>query len=123
MPSDFSFLPALPEIIMAVGALALLMLGVFGGNRVVTLVTYLAVILLALVLLVVALLPADGVTFNGAFVLDPFARLMKILVLIGSGVAIVMSVGFARAAEVRAFRVPGAHRHRHARHDADDLGQ
>ncbi len=46
MPSDFSILPVLPEIILAVGALALLMVGVFGGTRMINLVTYLAVALL-----------------------------------------------------------------------------
>ena len=106
MPSDFSFLPVLPETILAVGALALLMIGVFGGQRVVSLVTYLAVGLLALALIVILFLPADGITFNGAFVVDPFARFMKVLVLIGSGVAIIMSVGFARAAKFERFEYP-----------------
>ncbi len=106
MPSDFSFLPVLPEIILAVGALVLLMIGVFAGTRVVTLVTMLAVGLLALALLVIIFVPADGVTFNGAFVVDPFARFMKILVLIGSGVAIIMSSGFARLQKFERFEYP-----------------
>jgi NADH-quinone oxidoreductase subunit N len=107
MPIDFSFLPVLPEAIMALGALALLMIGVFGrGQRVVSVVTALAVALLAVVLLVVVFVPAYGVTFNGAFVIDPFARLMKVLVLIGSGVAIVMSAGFARAQKFERFEYP-----------------
>ncbi|MEP0941590.1 MAG: NADH-quinone oxidoreductase subunit NuoN, partial [Rhizobiaceae bacterium] len=37
---------------------------------------------------------------------DPFARLMKILVLIGSGVAIAMSVGFARLENFDRFEYP-----------------
>lgn len=106
MPSDFSLLPALPEILLAVGALALLMVGVFGGARVVTLVTYLAVALLAVVLLVILFVPAHGVTFSDAFVVDPFARLMKVLVLIGSGVAIIMSVGFNRTQKFERFEYP-----------------
>ena len=106
MPTDFSILPALPEVMLAVGALALLMVGVFGGTRIVTVVTFLAVALLAATLLVVVLVPGNGVTFNGAFVVDPFARLMKVLVLIGSGVAIIMSVGFARAQKFERFEYP-----------------
>ncbi|MEP2558030.1 MAG: NADH-quinone oxidoreductase subunit NuoN, partial [Rhizobiaceae bacterium] len=51
-------------------------------------------------------LPADGEAFHGAFVMDPFARLMKILVLIGSGVAIAMSVGFARLENFDRFEYP-----------------
>ncbi len=106
MPIDFAIMPALPEIVLAVGALALLMVGVFGGRRAITVVTTLAVALLALALAVVITTPASGVTFNGAFVFDPFARLMKVLVLIGSGVAIVMSAGFARAQKFERFEYP-----------------
>ncbi len=35
----------------------------------------------------------EGVLFNGAFVTDAFCRFMKVLALVGSVVALVMSVG------------------------------
>src|SRR4029079_10807416 len=47
-----------------------------------------------------------GTTFNGAFAVDPFARLMKILVLIGSGAAIVLCVGYARSERFERFEYP-----------------
>jgi NADH-quinone oxidoreductase subunit N len=106
MPMDFSILPVLPEVILAVGALALLMLGVFGGARTVGAVTFLAVCLLFVALLAVVFVPGNGVSFNGAFVVDPFARLMKVLTLIGSGVAIIMSWGYARAEKFDRFEYP-----------------
>ncbi len=107
MPSDFAFLPALPEIVLAVGALALLMVGVFGGDRAVSLVTTLSVLLIIAAGVIVAMLPNETVvTFNGSFVFDPFARLMKILTLIGSGTAIVMSVGYAREHKFERFEYP-----------------
>ena len=46
-------------------------------------------------------------TFGGSFVVDDFARFLKLLALAGSAVAIVMSLdylGARAAAEVRIFR-------------------
>jgi len=105
MPVDYSFLPALPEIVMAAGALFLLMLGVFGGQRIVGSVTSFSVVLIAAVIIMVLAIPGDT-AFNGTFVVDPFARLMKTLALIGSGVAIVMSMGYARAEKFERFEYP-----------------
>jgi NADH-quinone oxidoreductase subunit N len=93
MPVDLAFLPALPEIVLAVGVLILLMVGAFGGNRAVPIVTALAIALIVFAALGRLFMPTAGVAFDGAFVSDPFARFMKLLVLIGSGVAIVMSIG------------------------------
>ena len=106
MPADFSLLPALPELILAVGAMALLMIGVFAGERSVPVVTALAVALIAAALVALVTVSENASAFSGAFVLDPFARLMKILVLIGSGVAIVMSVGYIRLHRFERFEYP-----------------
>ncbi len=57
-------------------------------------VSYLAIALIVLAAAVVLILQNGGIYFNGAFVIDPFSRLIKLLVLIGSGVAIVMSINF-----------------------------
>eukprot|EP01037_Dinobryon_pediforme_P025034 gene25034-27039_t len=86
-----NFAPALPEIVLAVAAMALLMIGVFRGERSVGLVTGLALLAVIVVLGMLVLAPHYGATFGGAFVVDPFARFMKIIALIGSGLAIVMS--------------------------------
>ena len=106
MPADFTILPALPEIILALGALALLMIGAFGGDRATPVVTGLSVALIVVAAVGLILMPAEGETFNGAFVLDPFARFMKVVTLIGSGVAIAMSVGYARAQKFERFEYP-----------------
>ena len=110
MPIDATTLPdlmpALPEIILAVGALVLLMIGVFSGERSTSTVTILAIGLIVVAGAVLVVAPAEGTTFNGAFILDPFARFMKVLALIGSGVAIVMSIGYARAQKFERFEYP-----------------
>ncbi len=87
---------ALPEIVLAVGAMALLMIGAFSNQRSSSTVSGLAMALLVASGFILLRSSDTGVAFHGAFILDDFARLMKILVLIGSVLAIVMSVNFMR---------------------------
>jgi NADH-quinone oxidoreductase subunit N len=109
--TDFaSLLPslaiALPEIVMAVGALVLLMIGVFGGRAAYSLVTGLSIALIIICAMLLAMYGEDGVAFNNAFALDAFARLMKILALIGSAVALAMSVTHVRLERFESFEFP-----------------
>ena len=82
---------ATPELLLGIGAMVLLMVGVFMGETSTRIVTGLSVALIVLAGIWLIWSPGEGEAFHGAFVMDPFARLMKILVLIGSGVAIAMS--------------------------------
>ncbi|MCJ8308524.1 MAG: NADH-quinone oxidoreductase subunit NuoN [Hyphomicrobiales bacterium] len=97
---------ATPELMLGIGAMVLLMVGVFMGETSTRIVTGLSVALIVLAGIWLIWSPAGGEAFHGAFVMDPFARLMKILVLIGSGVAIAMSVGFARLENFDRFEYP-----------------
>ena len=97
---------ALPEVLLAIGAMVLLMVGVFSGEASNRIVTGLSVALLVVAGLLLYWYPQSGDAFNGAFIMDPFARLMKIMVIIGSAAAIVMSVGFARRENFAAFEYP-----------------
>lgn len=101
-----SIVLATPEIILAVAAMVLLMIGVFSGKRANTTVTGLSVAVLIGVGGWVLLLSGDGQAFGGAFINDAFARLFKVLVLIGSVVTLVMSVGFAKAEKFDKFEYP-----------------
>ena len=84
-------MPAMPEILLAIGALALLMVGVFVGEKSVGVVTWGAVLALAVALVWVLIGPTAASAFGGTFVVDPFSTFMKVLALIGSAVAIVLS--------------------------------
>src|SRR4051794_15691048 len=86
-----------PELIVAIGAMVLLMIGVYSGERANTTVTGLAVALLIAAAAWLVLFGHDGQAFGTAFVNDAFARFMKVLALLGSAVALIMSVGFAKA--------------------------
>ncbi|MFC5583705.1 NADH-quinone oxidoreductase subunit NuoN [Nitratireductor kimnyeongensis] len=101
-----SLILATPELVLAMGAMALLMVGVFSGPRANSTVTGLAVALLVAVIALMVIFPADGRAFGGAFVSDAFARFMKILTLVGSVVTLVMSVGFAKAEKFDKFEFP-----------------
>jgi len=92
-----AFMPLLPEIVLGLGAMALLMFGVFRGNLTVPVVDFAAIALLAVAGILLLLLPAGKlVSFGGSFVVDDFARFLKILALTGSAAAIAMSLDYAK---------------------------
>ena len=94
-----------PELILAVGAMVLLMIGVFSGERAYSVVNGLAVLVLIAAGAWV-LTANNGGAFDGAFVSDPFARFMKILTLVGSALTLIMSTGFAREQKFDKFEYP-----------------
>jgi NADH-quinone oxidoreductase subunit N len=89
--------PAYPEIVLAIGALVILLAGVlFQGRRHATVLTAVSAAFLVALAAAVVMNPAYGTLFNGAFVADDFARFMKVLVLGGSGIALLLSFSNAR---------------------------
>ena len=98
-----NLIPALPEIFMACVAMALLMFGAFqknGGDKneeikQTRLISYLGVVTLILTMLLVTTVNGSTMTtFNGLFVIDAFACFFKVLVLIASALAIVISQSY-----------------------------
>ena len=97
-------LPALPEIVLACGAMLLLMLGVFRGERSTGMVNVLALVLLIAVGALVCRLPPGKLSaFGGSFVVDDFARFLKLLTLIGSVGAILLSLDYMRTQKQQKF--------------------
>src|SRR3954471_17021765 len=84
--------PIVPELILAIGAMALLMLGAYRQNST-SLVNFGAIILLIAAAFAVVMVP-NGKLFGGSFIVDDFARFLKILTYIGSAFAIVMSLDY-----------------------------
>jgi len=92
-----ALLPALPEIVLALGAMALLMVGAY-RERGVQVVNAIAFVLLILAAFIVCALPSGKlVTFGGSFVVDDFARVLKVLTLIGSAATIVLARDYLAA--------------------------
>lgn len=102
---DFAI--ALPEILLAVGALALLMYGVFVGEKSFRAVSYASIGVIVLAAILVATGGSERVlTFGDSFIVDGFARFVKLLVLIGSAAAIIMSMDYLKAEKVERFEYP-----------------
>ncbi len=93
--AGYPLLPVLPELVLAAGAMVLLMLGAYRGQQTTSLVTGLAICLMVLVGGLELLLPAGKLTtFAGGFIVDDFARFLKILTLIGSVATLVLSAEY-----------------------------
>ena len=102
-----SLFPVLPEIVLALGAMALLMYGAFAGERTAMAVSWLSIALLILVGAVIVWMPGTKmVAFGGSFVVDQFARFLKLLALAGSAVAILMSLGYLASERQLRFEYP-----------------
>src|ERR1700722_10994384 len=102
-----SIQPILPELILAFGAMVLLMFGVVRGDQSTASVSGLAIVLLVAAAGVVVTEPAGKVVaFHGSFVLDDYARFLKLLALAGSAVAILMSIEFLGATGKQKFEYP-----------------
>src|SRR6202043_1470424 len=91
--AGYQLLPVLPELVLALGAMALLMLGAYRGPQTTGLVTGLAVCLLVVTGMLELWLPG-GKTFGGSFIVDDFAKFLKILALIGSIATLVLSIEY-----------------------------
>jgi NADH-quinone oxidoreductase subunit N len=92
-----TLVPLLPEFVLGIGAMALLMLGAFGGEGTTRTVDVAAIALIVIAGIVLVILPAGKLaTFGGSFVVDDFARYLKILALIGSAAAILLSLDYTK---------------------------
>ncbi len=99
--------PVLPELVLAAGALVLLMIGAFAGHRSLAVINTLSLLLItAVAAMVVTMAPGKHVAFGGSFIVDDFARFLKILALAASASAIVLSFDYLRAEKQQKFEYP-----------------
>jgi NADH-quinone oxidoreductase subunit N len=102
-----NFAPVLPELILAIGAMTLLMLGAFtrdgvGAGRA---TTWLAIAVLLLAALYTSGV-ATGAIFDGAFVSDGLTRFLKVLVLIAAALTLLLTFDDFARAKVLVFEYP-----------------
>ncbi len=99
--------PALPEMLLATAAMALLILGAVRGEGSWRLVSWLAVGVLIVILIVTETGGGERrVGFYGVFVTDAFAQFMKALVLSGSAVTILMGMRYNEEQGIARFEFP-----------------
>ena len=104
-----TYAPAFPEMLLAVAAMALLMIGAFSDDNAHTgtFIGWLAIAVMVVAGALVAMQPTGTqYLFEDAFVVDQFARFMKLLILGGTAVALLLSFDFLRAKGLMKFEYP-----------------
>ena len=96
---------AASELTLAIGALVLLMLGAFIGEKSARLISILSVALLVAASAVAATGPL-GEAFNGAYVADPLAIYAKVAIYIASAFAVVLGGGWMQRMNIARFEFP-----------------
>jgi NADH-quinone oxidoreductase subunit N len=94
-----------PELILAVGSMAALMIGAVRGDKETRLISILMALLMFLAGIVVVIAPADT-AFHGAFVVDAFSRFANILILGSAALCIIMAQNFFEAEKQVRFEMP-----------------
>ncbi|MEA1942845.1 MAG: NADH-quinone oxidoreductase subunit NuoN [Pseudomonadota bacterium] len=106
LSQDLSLL--IPELLLACGAMALLMLGVFmkgeGANR---LVQWLTVgLLTAAGLAALFLVTGEGTAFSGGFIFDSLARFSKVAIGLVAAIAMLMAMPYLQAEKLGKIEYP-----------------
>jgi NADH-quinone oxidoreductase subunit N len=99
--------PALPEIFLICAAMALLLVGVFRGEGSARLVSWLAVVVLLVTLVLCGVFGWERrLGFYGMFVTEAFAVFAKALVLLGAAVSIILALRFNEEHRIARFEFP-----------------
>jgi len=95
----------LPEIILAIFAMAGLLLGVYGGkDKMTTLLSWASVVLMVVLAAVIGLNGAGTrEAFGGMFVDDGFSRFAKVTVLLAGAAVIDMSIPYVEKRDLNRF--------------------
>lgn len=105
MTFQADLLVLLPELILAIGAMALLLAGAIGGEKTAPVISWGAIALLA-ASGVAVVTGTDAVAFHDAFVSDGFARFAKVLILLGAALSILLAEEFFARIRLSRFELP-----------------
>jgi len=96
----------LPELILAIGAMALLLAGAFAGEKSASAISWGAIALLVAAGVATVMGPSQATAFHGAFVADGFSRFAKLLILGGAAFSILLADEFFSATKLSRFELP-----------------
>jgi NADH-quinone oxidoreductase subunit N len=101
-------LAILPEIILALTAIACLMAGAYGGQDKIAgpILWVVSAVMVVMALMVVGSTSVTVTAFNGMFTNDGFARFAKIVILISAACVLVMSEGYMKTRGLLRFEYP-----------------
>ncbi len=94
-----------PELILALGSMAALMIGAVRGDKETRLISILMALLMFLAGCVVVVAPA-ATAFSGTFVVDAFSRFAKVLILGSAALCIIMAQNFFESEKNVRFEMP-----------------
>jgi NADH-quinone oxidoreductase subunit N len=107
LPALQDLAPIFPEMFLALAAMLLLMYGVFRKSSDDESAGWIAIVLLIVTgALIVRQDPGTAQLFEGAVIVDDFARFMKLLILVGSAFAIILSFDYLKDAKILKFEFP-----------------
>ena len=96
--------PALSELVLFIGVLALILIGAFREQEANRLLTPLAVIvLLVAAITAIAHGSARELGFGGHFVFDGYAAFLKVLIMLGSAGSLMLAIGYLRDEKIERF--------------------
>jgi NADH-quinone oxidoreductase subunit N len=97
----------LPELILAIGAMVLLLAGAIGGEKTAPAISWSAIALfIASGAAAIWAVPSHATAFHGAFVADDFARFAKVLILVGAALSILLADEFFAPIAMSRFELP-----------------
>jgi len=96
----------IPELFLACAGMSLLLYGVFRGDAAYKAVSWLTVVAFVVAASLVFLGEGRSTPFGGQFVTDEFARFMKCLVLVGSGLSVLMALSYNRREDMARCEYP-----------------
>ena len=94
-----NWLVALPEIALALAAMAILLAGVFAPPKGAFLLASMLSLGGLLITAGLVIIAPQGVGYGGLFIADAFSRFVQVLILAGSALAIILSLDFNRQDE------------------------
>jgi NADH-quinone oxidoreductase subunit N len=103
---NFALAHSLPELVLVIGALALILLGAIRGGKSDRLITEIAIGALGVAILILLGGKTTANIYNDAFIDDGFGRFMKILSYAGSLVTLLMAQDFLTRAKIDKFEFP-----------------
>jgi NADH-quinone oxidoreductase subunit N len=96
----------LPELILALGAMVLLLTGAIGGAKTASLINWGAIGLLAVSGAATVMGPDHAMAFHNAFVADGFSRFAKLLILCAAALSILLADEFFASIQLSRFELP-----------------
>jgi len=95
-----------PELILAVGAMAALLIGAVRGDKATGPLSTFIVVLMVIATAGVLTGPDRATAFHGAFIVDGFARFAKTVILASSALCIIMAQRFFESEKQLRFELP-----------------